>query len=103
MTNDNQKSNIGFTLFKPTGVKHEYSVVDVHNKQVTGTISYNGKVYMTVHVDLKTNTVDIDGSIKELEDIAMDKASYIDLFKSQAEFFVENNIRDPKKYYKQFE
>lgn len=102
MTKDSDKPNVGYTLFRPTGVKHEYPVVDLQNKQVTGTVSYKDIVYMTVIVDLKKDTVEIEGSVEELKDISMDKESYIRMFKSQAEFFVENNISNPKKYYEQF-
>jgi|SRR5690606_5754215 len=102
MTKDSDKSNVGYTLFRPTGVKHEYPVVDLQNKQVTGTVSYKDIVYMTVIVDLKKDTVDIEGSVEELKDISMDKESYIRMFKIQAEFFVENNISNPKKYYEKF-
>lgn len=102
MTKDSDKSNVGYTLFRPTGVKHEYPVVNLQNKQVTGTVLYKDKVYMTVIIDLKKDTVDIKGSVEELKDISMDKESYIRMFKSQAEFFVDNNISNPKKYYEQF-
>ena len=99
MTIINDNPNVGYTLFKPTGVKHEYPVVDLQKKQVTGTVSYNDKIYMTVLVDLKTDKVYVEGSVKELEGISMEKDSYIRMFKNQAESFIENNISNPKKYY----
>lgn len=102
MTKDNDKSNVGYTIFRPTGVTHEYPKVDLHNKQVTGTVSYQNKVYMTVLIDLKKDIVNIEDSVEELKDISKDKESYIRMFKSQAEFFVENKISNPKKYYEQF-
>ncbi|WP_058308235.1 hypothetical protein [Gracilibacillus massiliensis] len=102
MTKNSDKSNVGYTLFRPTGVKHEYPVVDLQNKQVTGTVSYKDKVYMTVVIDLKKDTVNIEGSIEDLKGISMDKESYIEMFISQAELFVENNISNPKNYYEQF-
>ncbi|MFD1851286.1 hypothetical protein [Oceanobacillus bengalensis] len=71
-------------------------------KQVTGTISYNDIIQMTVLVDLKSGTVNVEGSVEELKEIAMDEEFYIKTFKSQAEFFIENNISNPKKYYDQF-
>jgi hypothetical protein len=92
-------ANVGYTLFKPTGVKHNFPVVDLTKKQVTGTVSYNDTVYMTVLVDLSSDTVSVEGSVDELIEIAMDKESYIEMFQSQAEFFVANNISNPKKYY----
>ncbi|MFD1851432.1 hypothetical protein [Oceanobacillus bengalensis] len=102
MTMNNDKSNIGYTLFKPTGVKHEYLSVDLQNKLVTATVSYNDRVYLTVFVNLKTDTVTVDGSIEELQGISMDKESYIKMFRREAEFFVANNISNPKKYYEQY-
>jgi hypothetical protein len=57
---------------------------------------------MTVLVDLNLDTVSVEGSVQELKGIAMDKESYIEMFKSQAEFFVTNNISNPKKYYDEF-
>ncbi|MGE8080960.1 hypothetical protein [Peribacillus loiseleuriae] len=102
MTRKSEKSNVGFTIFKPTGVKHEYPLVDLKNKKVTGTVSYNNKVYMTVFIDLKSDTVNVEGSVEELKELAMDKESYLRMFKSQAEFFVENNISNRKEYYDKF-
>ncbi|WP_257140973.1 hypothetical protein [Bacillus sp. AFS015802] len=54
---------------------------------------------MKVLVDLVTDTVSVEGSVDELEGLAMDYDSYIDMFKSQAAFFVANQISDPEKYY----
>jgi lipoprotein NlpI len=99
---NNTKSNVGYTLFKSTGVNHNFPVVDLAKKRVTGTVSYNDKIYMTVLVDLNLDTVSVEGSVDELKEIAMDKESYIEMFKSQAEFFVANNISNPKKYYDEF-
>ncbi|WP_374054589.1 hypothetical protein [Rossellomorea sp. FM04394] len=91
--------NVGYTIFKPTGVKHNFTKVDLTKKQVTGTVSYNKVIYMTVLVDLTMDTVSVEGSVYELKGLAMDHESYIEMFKSQAAFFVSNNISDPKKYY----
>ncbi len=102
MTKNNEQSNAGFTLYRPTGVKHEYPVVDLQNKQVIATVSYNDKIHMTVHVDVKSDKVDVEGSIEELKGISMDKESYIRMFAREAKFFVENNISNPKEYFEQF-
>ncbi|MGM0842745.1 MAG: hypothetical protein ACQEWE_18570 [Bacillota bacterium] len=91
--------NVGYTLFKPKGVKNQFTKVDLTKKQVIGTVSYNKIIYMTVLVDLATDTVSVEGSVDELKELAMDRESYIEMFKSQAAFFVSNNISDPKKYY----
>ena len=45
------KSNVGFTIFKPTGVHHDFPHVDLVKQQVTCTVSYKEKTYMTVIVD----------------------------------------------------
>jgi hypothetical protein len=92
-------SNVGITLFKPTGVLHDFPHVDLGKKQVIGTVSYKGKTYMTVILDLKADTVQVEGNVDELGDLSLDRESYIEMFKHQAEFFIENNISDPKKYY----
>jgi hypothetical protein len=63
-------------------------VVDLTKKQVTGTVSYNGIIFITVLVDLSKDKVSVEGSVDELKGIAMDKKSYIEMFKSQAEYFL---------------
>ncbi|MBW9235153.1 hypothetical protein JQK62_23630 [Leptospira santarosai] len=93
------KSNIGFTLFVPTGVRHEFLQVDLIKQQVIGIVLYKEKTYMTVLVDLKTDTVQVEGDVDALGELSMDRDSYIDLFKTQAKFFIENNISNPKQYY----
>jgi hypothetical protein len=92
-------ANVGITLFKPTGVHHEFPHVDLGKKQVIGTVSYKGKTYMTVILDLKANTVQVEGDVDELGDLSLDRESYIEMFKHQANFFIENNISNPKKFY----
>lgn len=54
---------------------------------------------MTVIVDLKTETVQVEGDVDELGDLSMDKDSYIDMFKQNARFFIDNNISNPKEYF----
>jgi hypothetical protein len=91
--------SVGYTVFKSTGVKDRITKVDLTKKQVTGVVLYNDIIYMTVLVCLLTDTVSVEGSIDELEGLAMDYESYIDMFKSHAAFFVVNQISDPEKYY----
>ncbi|PFG05187.1 hypothetical protein [Bacillus sp. es.034] len=91
--------SVGYTVFKSTGVKDRITKVDLTKKQVTGVVLYNEIIYMTVLVDLLTDTVSVEGSIDELDGLAMDYDSYIEMFKSQAAFFVANQISNPKKYY----
>lgn len=99
---NSEMSNVGYTLFKPTGVVHEFPHVDLEKQRVTATVVYKEKVYMTVIVDVKTNTVHVDGGVGGLGDLSIDQESYIDMFKQQATFFIKNKIAHPKEYYEQF-
>lgn len=94
-----KKSNVGYTIFKATGVRHEYLSIDLDKQQVTAAVLYKEKIHMTVIIDLKEETVQTDGDVAELEDLSMDKEDYINMFEQQAKFFIENNISDPRKYY----
>ncbi|WP_409294294.1 hypothetical protein V1498_13835 [Peribacillus sp. SCS-26] len=93
------KSNVGYTVFKSTGVNHEFPIIDLVNQLVVGTVTYKENTYMTVFVDLKANTVQVQGDVSDLGDLSMDRDSYIDMFKHQAKFFIDNNISDSKEYY----
>jgi hypothetical protein len=99
MNTSKGKSNGGYTLFGPTGVRHEFLQVDLIKQQVIGIVLYKEKTYMTVLVNLKTDTVQVEGDVDALGELSMDRDSYIDLFKTQAKFFIENNISNPKQYY----
>ncbi|MFJ7976628.1 hypothetical protein ACIQZI_13130 [Peribacillus sp. NPDC096379] len=76
MNDNTDKSNIGYTIFKPTGVRHEFP-----------------------QIDLKTDTVQVQGVVDKLGNLSIDRDSYIDMFKQQARFFINNNISNPKKHY----
>lgn len=99
MNENTDKSNVGFTIFKPTGVLHEYPHVDLVKQQVTCIVLYKEETYMTVIVDLKNDTVQVQGDVDELGDLTISRESYIDMFKGQSKFFIDNNISNPKKYY----
>ncbi|KAB2331553.1 hypothetical protein F7731_18385 [Cytobacillus depressus] len=99
MNDNTDKSIVGYTLFKPTGVRHEFPFVDLVKQQVIGTVLYKEKIYMTVVIDLKADTIQVQGDIAELRDLTISRDSYIDMFKGQAKFFIDNNISNPKKYY----
>ncbi|KHF39236.1 hypothetical protein LQ50_16130 [Halalkalibacter okhensis] len=96
-----RKKNAGYTLFVPSGVRHEYPLVDLTEQKVVGTVIYKDKVYLKVLVNLKEDTVSVEGSVSDLGDLSMDKESYIDMFQSDARFFVNNHISDPQKYYEE--
>lgn len=93
------KANKGFTIFKATGVRHEYSHVNLEKQQVTCHVLYKDKIYMSVVVDVANDHVYIQGNVDELGDLSMNKQFYITMFKEQAQFFVDNQISDLKKYY----
>jgi hypothetical protein len=99
MSGNTHKPIVGYTLYKPTGVQHEYPYVDLVKMQVTCCVIYKEKTYMTVMVDVKSDNLEVQGDVKELGDLSMDRNSYLDMFKHQARFFINNNISDPKKYY----
>ncbi len=97
--NSKQKSNVGHTIFKPTGVRHEFPHIDLEKQQVKCAVIYQEKTYMTVIVDIKSNSVKIEGSIDELGDLSMNREATIDLFKQEARFFIDNKIANAKEYY----
>lgn len=99
MKNLSKQSNGGSTIFKPTGVRQEFPHVDLVNQQVICKVVCGEKTFMTVMVDIKTDHVKIDGSVEPLGELSMDQDSWVDLFKEQAKFFIENNISNPDEYY----
>ncbi|MED4886404.1 hypothetical protein [Lysinibacillus fusiformis] len=99
MENNSNQSNVGYTTFKPTGVRHEFPKVDLVNQQVTCTVLYKEETYMTVIVDLKHDKVQVQGDVNELGDLSMDKDSYIDMFKHWAKVFIDNDISIPSEYF----
>ena len=98
-----RNKNVGYTLFIPTGVRHEFPLVDLKEQKVVGTVLYKNKVYMKVCIDLKEDSVSVEGNVDELSELSMDKESYINMFKDQASFLVKNNISDPEKYYEELD
>ncbi|MDM5227443.1 hypothetical protein QUF73_14655 [Cytobacillus sp. NJ13] len=101
MNDHKDKPNAGYTLFKPTGVRHEFPLVDLLKQQVTGTVLYRDKIFMTVVVDVKAGTVQVQGDTADLGDLAISRDSYIDMFKDQAKFFIDNHISNPQEYYEE--
>ena len=95
MEND---TNIGYTIFVSTGVVQQYPLIDLVNQQVTCTVVYKEKTYMTVIVDVKNDSVSVQGNVDELGDFAMSKEDYIEMFKDVAKLFIDNNVSDAYKY-----
>ncbi|WP_260508091.1 hypothetical protein [Cytobacillus firmus] len=54
---------------------------------------------MTVVVDVKAGTVQVKGDTADLGGQAISRDSYIDMFKNQAKFFIDNHISNPREYY----
>lgn len=101
----NLKSNEGYTIFQATGIKTDYTHVDLLKKQVTATISYQGKVKMTVITDFLTGQMHQEGDFTEIlaawpDD---DPQSYFDEIYEWSKTFIENDISDPQIYFEQFE
>ncbi|MGI2328492.1 hypothetical protein [Planococcus sp. YIM B11945] len=94
-----RRRRTGYTLFKATGVKSEVTHVDLEQQQAIGVVTYKKRPYMTVKVDLKQDTITVTGSVEALGDMSMDEMDYIDLFKQEAKFFIDNHISDPQAYY----
>jgi hypothetical protein len=46
---------------------------------------------LTVIVDVKNDTLQFQGSVEDLGKLSMDKDSYIDMFKHQARYLIEND------------
>ena len=99
MENNSNQSNVGHTIFKPTGVRHEFPKVDLVNQQVICTVLYKEETYMTVIVDFKNDSVQVRGDVDELGNLSMDKDSYIDMFKHWAKVFIDNDISNPSDYF----
>ncbi|GEM_PF-1947705 len=99
MENNSNQSNVGYTTFKPTGVRHEFPKVDLVNQQVICTVLYNEETYMTVIIDVKNDIVSAQGNVDELGGLAMSKDAYIDMFKHHAKLFIDNNVSNSDKYF----
>lgn len=89
--------SVGYTLFKSTGIQTELAHIDIEQQLATGIVTYKGKIRMKVRLNLKENLIAISGSLKGLKKSDMD--TYIDMFKHEATFFIDNQISDPKTYY----
>ena len=96
MEND---TNIGYTIFVSTGVVQQYPLIDLVNQQVTCTVVKKKKTYMTVIVDVKNDSVSVQGNVDELGDLAMSKEDYIETFKDAAKLFIDNNVSDANKFF----
>lgn len=101
---DENEINNGYTIFKAIGITIDYPYVDIEKEVVTGVVSYENKVYMTVHVDLQSDTVKVEGTLGDLAHLISNENMgdvYIQMIKDMAKFFINNKIDNPKEYYEQ--
>lgn len=93
-----REGNSGVTLFKPSGVRYSYPHIDLSSQIVTAIVTYENETVMKVTVDVKNDTVQVEGNVDGLEEISMDKESCIDMFTHQAKYFIENNISSEEEW-----
>jgi len=84
------KPSIGYTNFAPIRIAPEYTNIDLENKQVTGVVKNDDKVYLTVIVDIKLNKTWVKGSLRGISHITkpFNKGHYIAMIKSHAEILL---------------
>jgi hypothetical protein len=94
-----KKRNIGYTTFAPLRLAPEYTNIDLENKQVTGVVKYNNKVYLTVIVDVEQDKTIVKGSLRGISHLTklFKKRNYIQIIKSDAEDFIRNEVDNPKE------
>ncbi|MGE7934855.1 hypothetical protein [Viridibacillus arvi] len=49
-----------------TGIKINYPHINLKKKQDIGTVQYNNRIYMTVLVDVQSNTYKVKGSVENI-------------------------------------
>lgn len=88
----NKKSKTGWSEFAQMKVVPEYAVVDKKKKQVTAVLKHEGKVYLTVTVDIARNTVKAEGSLKKIKKVIQPftKRRYMDMIEEEARFLVND-------------
>lgn len=91
--------NTGWTSFAPLKIMPEYTV-DLEKGQVTGVVKHNKKVYLTVTVDVLNEKTVAKGSLRRIlkHTKPFKKHNYIEMIKGEAEYFIENNITNPKDH-----
>ncbi|ETP69939.1 hypothetical protein G159_04355 [Planococcus glaciei CHR43] len=99
------KNNEGSTIFQATGIKTDYTHVDLLKKRVTATISYQDEIKMTVITDFITGQMHKEGDLTEILTAwpGDDPQSYFDEIYEWSKTFIENDISDPQRYFEQFQ
>ncbi|WP_404458466.1 hypothetical protein [Sutcliffiella horikoshii] len=84
------KPSKGDTNFAPMRIAPEYTNIDLENKQVTGIVKHDDKVYLTVVVYIKLNKTLVKGSLRGISHIIkpFNKSNYITMIKSHAEILL---------------
>lgn len=84
------KPKTGWTEFARMEVVPEYILVDKVKKQVTAILKYEGKVYLTVTVDVARDTVKAEGSLKKIKKVIQPftKKRYIAMIEEEARFLL---------------
>ncbi|MGE7837147.1 hypothetical protein [Viridibacillus arvi] len=63
----------GYTIYKSTGININYPHINLKKKQVIGIVQYKNKIYMTVLVDVQSNTYKVKGSVENFLLLTKDK------------------------------
>ncbi|WP_454191301.1 hypothetical protein [Paenibacillus sp. Marseille-Q7038] len=100
----------GYTHFEPTGITFDYPNVDLDSKLVTARVLYRGKLMMEVVIDVKHDTIQKKGNLEEIAHITtykginrMTENMIIKSLTSAAQFFIDNNISNPKSCIDEYE
>ncbi|WP_336823093.1 hypothetical protein [Sporosarcina sp. USHLN248] len=93
--------NGGRTTFAQLRIIPEY-IVDLESGQVTGQVKHNDKVYLTVFVNVHSQTTVAKGSLIGIykHTKPFKRKNYIEYMIDEAKFLIENEIADPKEDYR---
>jgi hypothetical protein len=85
--------NVGWTSFAPLKIVPEYTI-DLEKGQVTGVVKHNGKVYLTVIVDVLNGRTVTKGSLRRIlkQTKPFKKHNYIEIIKGEAEYLFKNRL-----------
>ena len=89
----------GYTTFVPIGLKTDFVRVDLDKQLVEAIVNYQDIKIMSVIVDIRADNIHVEGSFGEIADIVgqygITEEETIATIRTQAEFFLQNNIVDP--------
>ncbi|CAG9621289.1 hypothetical protein [Sutcliffiella rhizosphaerae] len=86
-----KKQNKSYTNFAPLTITPEYTNIDKINKNVTGVIKHENKIYLTVVVDVVRNKATVKGSLRGISHLTkpFNKRHYIEIIQSDDYSFFE--------------